>query len=74
MSLAATFEIPPSWMDCQTGETPTKSVSLLTGKMSEESVIVKVGPGSSTTQVGLQLSFSAAVATRVGQWGKIMIP
>jgi len=66
-SLAAAFEIPLSRMDCQTGDMTALSVSLLTGEVSEKSVIVKVGPGASATQMGLQLSFSAVVATRL-EW------
>ena len=65
MSLAAASEIPLSWMDCQTGDMPAESISSLRGVVFEESVIVKVGPPASARQMGLQVTFSAVVATKL---------
>ena len=61
MSLAATSEIPLSWMDCQTGDMPAQSIFSFRGLVFEESVIVKVGPPASARLMGLQLTFSAVV-------------
>ena len=66
MSLADASEMPLSWMDCQTGDMPAKSISSLRGVVFEGSVIVKVGPPSSAKQLELQLTFSAVVATKPG--------
>ena len=67
MSLAATSEIPLSWMDCQTGDMPAQSIFSFRGLVFEESVIVKVpvGPPASARLMGLQLTFSAVVATKL---------
>ena len=71
MSLAAASEIPLFWMDCQTGDMPAESISSLRGVVFEENVIVRVGPPAAATQVGLQLTFSTVVATKLG-WAKVV--
>ena len=69
MSLAAASEIPLSWKDCQTGDMPAKSISSFRGVVFEENVIGKVGPPALATEMGLQLTSSTVVATKLG-WAK----
>ena len=69
MSLAAAFDIPLPWKDCQTGDMPAESISSLRGVVFEENVIAKLRPPASATEMGLQLTSLTVVATKLG-WAK----
>ena len=69
MSLAAAFDIPLSWKDCQTGDMLAESISSLRGVVFDENVIGKVRSPASATEMGLQLTSLTVVATKLG-WAK----